>query len=79
MVTDEVNSNDGQIEASRFNMLDARLEACKKINKMFGLDISCKFRNDNIQKAYEKARILEEFPVLDKEDADAIDEGSDEI
>ena len=79
MVTDEVNSNDGQIEASRFNMLDARLEACKKINKMFSLDISCKFRNDNIQKAYEKARILEEFPILDKEDADAIDEGSDEI
>lgn len=73
MITDEVNSNDGQIEASRFNMLDARLEACEKINKMFGLNISCKFRNDNVQKAYEKARILEAFPVLDKEDVDNID------
>ena len=73
MITDEVNSNDGQIEASRFNMLDARLEACKKINKMFGLKISCKFRNDNVQKAYEKARILEAFPVLDEEDVKNID------
>lgn len=73
MITDEVNSNDGQIEASRFNMLDARLLACEKINKMFGLDISCKFRNDNVQKAYEKARILEAFPVLDEEDVDNID------
>ena len=73
MITDEVNSNDGQIEASRFNMLDARLEACDKINKMFGLNISCKFRNDNVQKAYEKARILEAFPVLDEEDVNNID------
>lgn len=73
MITDEVNSNDGQIEASRFNMLDARLEACDKINKMFGLNISCKFRNDNVQKAYEKARILEAFPVLDEEDVTDID------
>lgn len=73
MITDEVNSNDGQIEASRFNMLDARLEACDKINKMFGLNIGCKFRNDNVQKAYEKARILEAFPVLDEEDVDNLD------
>lgn len=73
MITDEVNSNDGQIEASRFNMLDARLEACEKINKMFGLNISCKFRNDNVQKAYEKARILEAFPVLDEDDVNNID------
>lgn len=80
MITDEVNSNDGQIEASRFNMLDARLEACEKINKMFGLNISCKFRNDNVQKAYEKARILEAFPVLDEEDVTNIDSevGEDE-
>lgn len=78
MITDEVNSNDGQIEASRFNMLDARLEACDKINKMFGLDISCKFRNDNVQKAYEKARILNAFPVLDKDDVDSIDKGVDD-
>lgn len=75
MITDEVNSNDGQIEASRFNMLDARLEACDKINKMFNLNISCKFRNDNVQKAYEKARILEAFPVLDEDDITNIDSG----
>lgn len=73
MITDEVNSNDGQIDASRFNMLDARLEACDKINKMFNLNISCKFRNDNVQKAYEKARILEAFPVLDEDDVNNID------
>lgn len=80
MITDEVSSNDGQIEASRFNMLDARREACKKINKMFGLNISCKFRNDKVQKAYEKARILEAFPILDEDDVTNIDSevGEDE-
>lgn len=61
LVSDEVSANDEQIEQARFNMLDARLEACDKINKMFGTHISVKFRNDDVQKAYEQYKIRELF------------------
>ena len=45
-------------------MLDARKQACKKINDMFGLEIDVKFRNDDIQKAYEINKIYDLFPDL---------------
>lgn len=67
LVTDEVSANDEQIEQARFNMLDARKDACKKINKMFNLNIDVKFRNDDIQKAYEENKINEMFPNLEEE------------
>lgn len=44
LVSDEVNKNQGGTLASRFSRLNARREACKKINKIFGLDIWCDFR-----------------------------------
>ena len=64
LVESEVGANDEQIEQARFNMLDARKEACKKINKMFGLNIDVKFRNDDIQKAYELNQMYDMFPDL---------------
>ena len=48
-------------------MLDARKQACKKINDMFGLNIDVKFRNDDVQKAYELNEIYEMFPDLKDE------------
>ena len=69
LVANEVDANDEQIEQARFNMLDARKDACKKINDMFGLNIDVKFRNDNVQKAYEENKINEMFPDLQKEGA----------
>ena len=36
----------GGVIASRYSRLQARREACDAINKMFGLDISCDFRDD---------------------------------
>ena len=45
-------------------MLDARKLACKKINDMFGLNIDVKFRNDDVQKAYELDKIYTMFPEL---------------
>ena len=70
LVTNEVDANDEQIEQARFNMLDARKDACKKINDMFGLNIDVKFRNDNVQKAYEENKINKMFPDLKEEGAD---------
>ena len=45
--TNEVTSNEDQIEHSRYNMLSARREACKEINRMFGLNIWCDFRQND--------------------------------
>ena len=46
LITNEVNSNQGCIIASRHSRLESRREACKAINKMFGLDIWCDYRED---------------------------------
>ena len=70
LVANEVDANDEQIEQARFNMLDARKDACKKINDMFGLNIDVKFRNDNVQKAYEENKINKMFRDLTEERAD---------
>ena len=43
LITDEVNRTMGGVFASRLSRLNERQEACKKINEMFGLDISVEF------------------------------------
>lgn len=46
LITSEVNSNLEQLLCSRDVMLNARKMACEQINKMFGLDVSVRFRNE---------------------------------
>lgn len=46
LITDEVQRMMGGILACRNSRLLARQRACQEINKMFGLDISVKFRDD---------------------------------
>lgn len=46
LLRDEVTRNQGGTIASRYSRLQSRREACKKINKMFGLDIWCDYRED---------------------------------
>lgn len=46
LITDEVNRSQGGTIASRYSGLIMRQQACEKINKMFGLDIWCEFRED---------------------------------
>ncbi len=46
LITDEVTRNQGGTIASRYSRLQSRREACKKINKMFGLDMWCDYRED---------------------------------
>ena len=46
MITDEVTRNQGGVVASRYSRLESRRQACDMINKMFGLDIWCDYRED---------------------------------
>lgn len=46
LITDEVTRNMGGTIASRYSRLQARREACEQINKMFGLDVWCDYRED---------------------------------
>lgn len=46
LITDEVSRNMGGVIASRYSRLNSRQNACEKINKMFGLNIWCEYRDD---------------------------------
>lgn len=59
MITDEVARTMGGVVASRYSRLNARKQACEEINRMFGLNISVRFR-ENIEKI---AKSMEEMPV----------------
>lgn len=46
MLSTEVENAQGDSIASRYGRLESRRQACIKINKMFGLDIWCDYRED---------------------------------
>lgn len=46
MITDEVMRAMGGVIANRYSRLNARRQACEKINDMFGLDIWVEYRDD---------------------------------
>lgn len=46
LLNDEVHRNMGAIVASRYSRLEARRQACRQINDMFGLNIWCDYRED---------------------------------
>ena len=46
LITDEVTRNQGGTIASRYSRLEARRQACREINNMFGLNIWCDYRED---------------------------------
>ncbi|MBR2553446.1 MAG: hypothetical protein IKE94_01180 [Aeriscardovia sp.] len=45
LISNEVMSNMGDVEAQRFTRLNARKYACQQINDLFGLDVNCEFRS----------------------------------
>lgn len=46
LITDEVSRNMGGVIASRYSRLNARQQACEQINKLFGLNVWCEYRED---------------------------------
>lgn len=46
MITDEVARTQGGVVASRYSRLESRRQACRQINKMFGLDVWVDYRED---------------------------------
>lgn len=52
MVADEANGNMEQVMMSRNIGLNARKQACEKINKMFGLNVNVRY-NEELQKLYD--------------------------
>ncbi|UWG67531.1 MAG: Connector [Bacteriophage sp.] len=46
LITDEVARSQGGTVASRYSRLAMREQACDRINEMFGLDVSVKYRED---------------------------------
>lgn len=49
MITSEVESNNEQIQGSANIYLKSRLEACKKINELYELNLNVKIREDTVQ------------------------------
>lgn len=45
LITDEVKRNMGGVVASRYSRLEARKQACKQINEMFGLNIDVEYKS----------------------------------
>lgn len=45
LITDEVMSNMGDVEAQRFTRLNSRKQFCDEVNEMFGLNIDVDFRS----------------------------------
>lgn len=65
LIKDEVNRSQGGVIASRFSRLNARKQAVEKINDMFDLDISVKFRD-----TYEALSEDYQEPIEDPEGID---------
>lgn len=64
LVSDEVTTNLGGVEAQRFCRLNARRQAAKAINKMFGLNITVDFRADTHKE--DESELAEEEDYLNE-------------
>lgn len=65
LITDEVTSNLGSVEAQRYTKLNARRQAANRINEMFGLNIEVDFRAQFLNVSRETN--IEEKEVLENE------------
>lgn len=71
LITDEVMSNMGDVEAQRFTRLNARKQFCEEVNDMFGLDIDVDFRSG----VYIRTDQAGMVPTEGMEGATPLDEG----
>lgn len=58
LISDEVINNMGDVEAERFTRLNARKQACKEINELFGLDVDVDFRSGQYIRSSQQSRVL---------------------
>lgn len=66
LVESEVSANDSQVITSMLSMLKSRLEACDKINKMFGLNIDVTPREKSYDLEMLKKQALAEIALDNK-------------
>lgn len=66
LITDEVQRNNGGTIAMRHSRLNARKQACEKINAMFGLNIEVDFRDDTEPIDFEVKEMKEVEDVEDE-------------
>ena len=52
LLAGEITSNEEEVALTRLSYLNARKQACKQINKMFGLNIDVKFRYEPEEEEY---------------------------
>lgn len=70
LVSDEVVRNQGGTIASRYSRLNARQEACKQINDMFGLDVWCEYREEFLNSESDKNASREALEEKGGEDSE---------
>lgn len=78
LIVSEVESNNEQILSARNAMLNARKEACKQINKMFGLNMDVRFRVYEQQKEMRKEEAEEGIEVTESIKETIPSKGSEE-
>lgn len=75
LISTEVFTNMGDVEAQRFTRLNARKLACKQINELFGLEVDCNFRSGIYIKA--DGFGSQQIATSGMKDADVLTEGTD--
>ena len=70
LIRDEVQRSQGGSLASRYSRLESRRQACEQINRMFGLNVTCDFRED-----YNGATIYDEMlPALNTDEPEVMED-----
>ena len=69
LITDEVTRNQGGTIASRYSRLQSRRMACEQVNKMFGLNVQCDYRED-----FQELVNTEESDTINPEERDKANE-----
>lgn len=65
LLSDEVTKNNGAVMAARNSVLEARERACQLINKMFNLNVYCRFKEEVMTKDY--GENIDEKEVIENE------------
>lgn len=65
LITNEVEASMGAVDAQRFTGLNARRQAAKQINEMFGLDIQVEFRQEVRKEDLSSVQVYNDDTLVD--------------